>query len=241
MKPLSHSPGLPAQAVSAAGFLVSLELRMTRCVTSTRGRPALLAPDHRRISWVVRAGLRRVPIASSGVCSLPPIFGTAARGSASVSVCGGQWPRHYPQRAPSTAPTPAQSTPQRLTTTAHTSETFVAFELGRVHDPRIVDALIPLLQDPEGWVREAAAYSLGKLNDPRALLPLRQLAKHERKDLQSQESRQGRGESTRERRTPTLTQHPAPPVNVLGGLPIDPAAPQPAHDSVVVISTRESA
>lgn len=69
--------------------------------------------------------------------------------------------------------------------------TFVAFELGRVHDPRIVDALIPLLQDPEGWVREAAAYSLGKLKDPRALPPLRELAKRERKDVHVKKAAKG--------------------------------------------------
>jgi HEAT repeats len=49
--------------------------------------------------------------------------------------------------------------------------TFVASELGQVQGARIVDALIPLLQDREAWVREAAD-SLGSRTDPRALPPL---------------------------------------------------------------------
>jgi HEAT repeat protein len=58
----------------------------------------------------------------------------------------------------------------------------VASQLGRVEDPRVLDALLPLLHDEEGWVRNAAAGSLGQLGDVRALNPLRELVNRERKD-----------------------------------------------------------
>ena len=69
--------------------------------------------------------------------------------------------------------------------------TFIASELGQVQGARIVDALIPLLQDREAWVREAAADSLGRRTDPRALPPLRELAKRERKDVHAKKAAKG--------------------------------------------------
>jgi HEAT repeat protein len=58
-----------------------------------------------------------------------------------------------------------------------------ASQLARIEDRRVVDALIPLLHDDEGWVREAAAGGLGQQRDPRALEPLRELLRRERKDM----------------------------------------------------------
>lgn len=63
----------------------------------------------------------------------------------------------------------------------------VASALGNLRDRRVVDALLPLLEDPEGWVRTAAAYSLGWQGDPRALNPLRGLAR-ERRDVEAKKA-----------------------------------------------------
>jgi twitching motility protein PilT len=43
---------------------------------------------------------------------------------------------------------------------------------GTFEDPRVVPAIIPLLEDPDWWVRITAAESLGRLGDVRAVEPL---------------------------------------------------------------------
>jgi HEAT repeat protein len=60
--------------------------------------------------------------------------------------------------------------------------TIVASEIGPTGDPRIVDALVALLNDPDGYVREAAVIGLETQGDPRALEPLRAMLRRERKD-----------------------------------------------------------
>jgi HEAT repeat protein len=51
--------------------------------------------------------------------------------------------------------------------------------LGRMGDPRAVDHLIPLLEDPDWRVRLKAAWSLGEIGDPRALPYLMRLHRDE--------------------------------------------------------------
>jgi HEAT repeat protein len=46
--------------------------------------------------------------------------------------------------------------------------TIVASEIGPTGDPRVVDALLDLLNDTDGYVREAAAIGLDRQGDPRA-------------------------------------------------------------------------
>jgi HEAT repeat protein len=59
----------------------------------------------------------------------------------------------------------------------------VAAELGPTGDRRIVDALVGLLDDPDGFVREAATIGLQHQGDPAALEPLRALVDREHEDL----------------------------------------------------------
>ena len=56
----------------------------------------------------------------------------------------------------------------------------VASQLEPTGDPRVVDALIDLLSDDDGYVREAAAIGLDRQGDPRALEPLRAMLRGER-------------------------------------------------------------
>jgi HEAT repeat protein len=49
----------------------------------------------------------------------------------------------------------------------------VASQIGPTGDPRVVDALVVLLHDADGYVREGAAIGLERQDDPRALEPLR--------------------------------------------------------------------
>jgi HEAT repeat protein len=58
----------------------------------------------------------------------------------------------------------------------------VASEIGPTGDQRIVDALVALLNDADGYVREAAAIGLEAQGDPRGLEPLRAMVRQERKD-----------------------------------------------------------
>jgi hypothetical protein len=56
----------------------------------------------------------------------------------------------------------------------------VASQIEPTEDPRVVDALIDLLSDDDGYVREAAAIGLDRQGDPRALEPLRAMLRGER-------------------------------------------------------------
>ena len=56
----------------------------------------------------------------------------------------------------------------------------VASQIESTGDPRVVDALIDLLNDEDGYVREAAAIGLDRQRDPRALEPLRAMLRGER-------------------------------------------------------------
>jgi HEAT repeat protein len=58
----------------------------------------------------------------------------------------------------------------------------VAAQIGATGDQRVVDALVVLLDDPDGFVREAATIGLELQGDPRALEPLRAMVRRERKD-----------------------------------------------------------
>jgi HEAT repeat protein len=51
--------------------------------------------------------------------------------------------------------------------------------LGRMGDPRAVEALIPLLGDPDWRVRLKAAWALGRIGDARAAPHLNRLARDE--------------------------------------------------------------
>ena len=52
--------------------------------------------------------------------------------------------------------------------------------MGPTGDPRVVDALVVLLNDADGYVREGAAIGLERQGDPRALEPLRAMLRRER-------------------------------------------------------------
>jgi HEAT repeat protein len=58
--------------------------------------------------------------------------------------------------------------------------TIVAAEIAPTGDPRIVDALLDLLDDADTYVREAAIIGLDRQGDPRALGPLRAMRRSER-------------------------------------------------------------
>jgi HEAT repeat protein len=58
----------------------------------------------------------------------------------------------------------------------------VAGQLGPTGDWRVVDALVELLDDADGYVREAATLGLHSQGDPAALEPLRAMWRRERKD-----------------------------------------------------------
>jgi HEAT repeat protein len=58
----------------------------------------------------------------------------------------------------------------------------VAGQLGPTGDRRVVDALVELLDDADGFVREAATIGLQSQGDPTALEPLRAMLRRERKD-----------------------------------------------------------
>ncbi|MDG6256224.1 MAG: HEAT repeat domain-containing protein [Methanomicrobiaceae archaeon] len=51
--------------------------------------------------------------------------------------------------------------------------------LGRMEDPEAVDALIPLLHDPDWRVRVKAAWALGRIGDARAAPYVNRLARDE--------------------------------------------------------------
>jgi HEAT repeat protein len=51
--------------------------------------------------------------------------------------------------------------------------------LGKMEDPRAVEALIPLLGDPDWRVRLKAAWALGRIGDARAAPHLQRLARDE--------------------------------------------------------------
>ena len=51
--------------------------------------------------------------------------------------------------------------------------------VGSVDDPRVVDGVVPLLEDPDWWLRVTAADTLGRLEDPRAVQPLVEALKDE--------------------------------------------------------------
>jgi HEAT repeat protein len=51
--------------------------------------------------------------------------------------------------------------------------------LGRMEDPEAVDALIPLLGDPDWRVRMKAAWALGRIGDPKAAPYVNRLARDE--------------------------------------------------------------
>jgi HEAT repeat protein len=51
--------------------------------------------------------------------------------------------------------------------------------LGRMEDPRAVEALIPLLSDPDWRVRMKTAWALGRIGDARAAPYLHRLARDE--------------------------------------------------------------
>jgi HEAT repeat protein len=58
----------------------------------------------------------------------------------------------------------------------------VAAQLAPTGDRRVVDALVELLDDADGFVREAATIGLQSQGDPAALEPLRAMLRRERKD-----------------------------------------------------------
>ena len=58
----------------------------------------------------------------------------------------------------------------------------VAAQLAPTGDRRVVDALVELLNDADGFVREAATIGLQSQGDPAALEPLRAMLRRERKD-----------------------------------------------------------
>jgi HEAT repeat protein len=58
----------------------------------------------------------------------------------------------------------------------------VAAQLAPTGDRRVVDALVELLDDADGFVREAATIGLHSQGDPAALEPLRAMLRRERKD-----------------------------------------------------------
>jgi hypothetical protein len=58
----------------------------------------------------------------------------------------------------------------------------VAAQIGATGDQRVVDTLVVLLNDADGFVREAATIGLELQGDPRALEPLRAMVRRERKD-----------------------------------------------------------
>lgn len=58
----------------------------------------------------------------------------------------------------------------------------VASELGPTGDPRIVDRLIELLHDDDGYVREGAALGLSAQNDSRAIDPLKAMLERGERD-----------------------------------------------------------
>jgi hypothetical protein len=59
-----------------------------------------------------------------------------------------------------------------------------AESLGRLMDPRATDPLIGALFDEDERVRVKAAWALGLIGDPEAIVPLQQLYRIERQDLQ---------------------------------------------------------
>ena len=60
-----------------------------------------------------------------------------------------------------------------------------AHVLGKMRDPRALDAMIDVLRDDDATVVAKAAFGLGQLGDPRAILPLVALVGHESRELQS--------------------------------------------------------
>ena len=58
----------------------------------------------------------------------------------------------------------------------------VAAQLAPTGDRRVVDALVQLLDDADGFVREGATIGLQSQGDPAALEPLRAMLRRERKD-----------------------------------------------------------
>jgi len=58
----------------------------------------------------------------------------------------------------------------------------VAGQICATGDRRVVDALVKLLDDADGYVREAATIGLQSQGDPVALGPLRAMLRHERSD-----------------------------------------------------------
>jgi HEAT repeat protein len=59
----------------------------------------------------------------------------------------------------------------------------VAAQLGPTGDRRVVEALVALLDDTDGFVREAATIGLEQQGDPAALEPLRAMISRERRDV----------------------------------------------------------
>ena len=59
----------------------------------------------------------------------------------------------------------------------------VAAQIGPTGDPRVVDALVALLDDADGFVREGATIGLERQGDPGALAPLRAMVRRERRDV----------------------------------------------------------
>jgi HEAT repeat protein len=58
----------------------------------------------------------------------------------------------------------------------------VASQMGPTGDPRVVDALVFLLNEADGYVREGAAIGLARQGDPRALEPLRRMLRRGERD-----------------------------------------------------------
>lgn len=58
----------------------------------------------------------------------------------------------------------------------------VASQIGPTGDPRVVDALVALLNDADGYVREGAAIGLERQGDPGALEPLRAMLRRGERD-----------------------------------------------------------
>jgi HEAT repeat protein len=58
----------------------------------------------------------------------------------------------------------------------------VASQMGPTGDPRVVDALVILLNDADGYVREGAAIGLERQGDPRAVEPLRAMLRRGERD-----------------------------------------------------------
>jgi hypothetical protein len=66
--------------------------------------------------------------------------------------------------------------------------TIVASQIGPTGDPRVVDALVVLLNDTDGYVREGAAIGLERQGDPRAVEPLRAMLRRGERDTAAKKS-----------------------------------------------------